>query len=144
VTRPRRALLASLATAGAVLAASGAEALSWSRPSCEAFRQSVLDHDAFVRASVVKAWDHRAGEDWSSAEVEARVNETILGRIPRGMTMMFTATATEINGVQFGYIPAEGDEAVLFLDRDRGRRWVVKSAMPAKDYDRDWALRCAF
>lgn len=58
--------------------------------------------------------------------------------------MMFTATATEINGVQFGYIPAEGDEAVLFLDRDRDRRWIVKSAMAAKDYDRDWALRCAF
>jgi len=144
VTRSRRVLLATVATAGAVLSAGGAEALSWSRASCEAFRQSVLDHDAFVRASVVKAWDHRAGEDWSSAEVEARVNETILGRIPRGMTMMFTATATEINGVQFGYIPAEGDEAVLFLDRDRGRRWVVKSAMAAKDYDRDWALRCAF
>ena len=144
MTRSRRVLLATVATAGAVLSAGGAEALSWSRASCEAFRQSVLDHDAFVRASVVKAWDHRAGEDWSSAEVEARVNETILGRIPRGMTMMFTATATEINGVQFGYIPAEGDEAVLFLDRDRGRRWVVKSAMAAKDYDRDWALRCAF
>ncbi len=144
MTRSRRALLASFATAGAVLAAGGAEALSWSRASCEAFRQSVLDHDAFVRASVVRAWDHRAGEAWSSAEVEITVDEPILGRVPRGATMMFTATATEINGVQFGYIPAEGDEAVLFLDRDRDRRWIVKSTMTARDYDRDWALRCAF
>ena len=83
-------------------------------------------------------------QDWSSAEVEARVDETILGRVPRGMTMVFTATVSEISGVQFGSIPAEGDEAVLFLDRDRDRRWLVKSAMAARDYERDWALRCGF
>lgn len=142
--RSPRHLLVLVALGATALTAGVADALSWSRASCEAFRRSVLAHDAFVRVNVVTARDHRAGEDWSSAEVEARVDETILGRVPRGMTMVFTATVSEISGVQFGYIPAEGDEAVLFLDRDRDRRWLVKSAMAARDYDRDWALRCGF
>lgn len=141
---PRRTLLAPVAVGVTLLTPGGAEALSWSRASCDEFRQSVLDHDAFVRASVVRAWDHRAGEEWSSAEVEVAVDEPILGRVPRGTTMVFTATAEEISGTQFGYIPAEGDEAILFLDRDPGRPWVVKSVMTATDYDRYWVLRCAF
>ena len=142
--RARRALLATVAVGATVLAAGGAGALSWSRASCDEFRQSVLDHDAFVRASVVRAWDHRAGEEWLSAEIEVAVDEPILGRVPRGATMAFTATALEINGTQFGYIPSRGDEAILFLDRDPGRPWVVKTVMNATDYDRYWVPRCAF
>lgn len=141
---PRRALAGLLVVGAAVLSAGSAQALSWSRASCEEFRQSVLDHDAFVRASVVRTWDHRTGEDWSSAEVETRADEAILGRVPRGLTMVFTATASEISGTQFGYIPTEGEEAVLFLDRDPGRPWVVRSAMSAEHYDRYWVPRCAF
>jgi len=139
-----RALLASVAVGATMLTAGGADALSWSRPSCAAFRQSALDHDALIRARVIRTWDHRAGEDWLSAEVEVKVEEAILGRVPRDVTMVFTAQATEINGTQFGYIPAEGGEAILFLDREPGRRWVVKSAMTAREYDRYWVRRCGF
>ena len=140
----RRALLATVAVGATVLAAGGANALSWSPASCDAFRRSVLDHGGFVRASVVRTWDHRAGEEQSSAQAEVRVEEAILGRVPRGLTMVFTATASEIGGTRFGYIPSEGDEAVLFLDRDPGRPWVVRSAMSAEHYDRYWVPRCAF
>lgn len=142
--RPGRALLASLAVGGTVLAAGGAHSLSWSPPSCDEFRRSALEHDAFIRARVVRTWDHRAGEELSSAEVEVGVDEPILGQLPRGMSIVFTATEVEISGMPFGYIPAEGDETVLFVDRDPARRWVVSSAMPADAYERDWVRRCAF
>jgi hypothetical protein len=142
--RGRHARFGLLAGCATVLAAGAADALSWSRQGCDAFRRSALDHDAFVRATVVRTWDHRASEEQRSAEVETRVKETILGRLPRGMSMVFTATESEIGGMPFGFIPAEGVETVLFVDRDADRRWVVKSAMTADEYDRDWVPRCAF
>jgi len=141
--RPARALAALVALCVAV-PAGGAGALSWSRASCETFQRSTLDHAAVVRARVARTWNPREGEEERSAEVEATVREAITGRLPRGSALTFKARASEISGVQFGFIPAEGDEIILFIDRDADRRFFVKWTMPAREWDAYWVRRCAF
>lgn len=141
----RRALAGLVAVGMTVLAAGSAEALSWRRATCSEFRQSALDHDALVRATVARTWNPRTSEEQWSSEVEARVKEGITGRgLPRGQRLIYTAQVSEISGVQFGFIPAEGEEIVLFLNRGSDRRWAVASTMTAADYDLYWVRRCAF
>lgn len=146
--RWRRALFGLLAVGAAVFAAGAADAMSWSRASCDEFRRSALDRDAVIRARVARTWDQRAGEEQWTSQVDATTREGITGGVPRGTSLVFTATAVEIGGVRFGFIPAVGEDIILFLDRDLdrapGRRWVVKSSMTAKEYDRYWVPRCAF
>ncbi|ATQ41018.1 hypothetical protein [Caulobacter mirabilis] len=142
--RSRRALAGLLAVGATILVAGSADALSWSRPSCEEFRRSLLDGDAFVRARVSKTWDLKVEEEQRSSKVEAAVREAILGQYPRGARVAFTAREVEFSGVQFGFIPAEGDEIMLVLDQRSGRRWTVNSTMTAAEYEQYWVPRCGF
>lgn len=142
---PRRALAGLLAVGAAVMAAGSADALSWRRATCNEFRSAALDHDALVRARVARTWDLRAGEEQWTSEVEATVRESIAGRgLPRGIPIVYTARVSEISGVQFGFIPKEGDEVILYVNRGDDRRWSATSAVSAADFDRYWVPRCAF
>ena len=141
----RRALFGFLAGGVAVLATGEANALSWGRKSCHQFRRDVLDQDAVVTARVTRILARVESEGGRSSEIEARVTRAITGAMQPGRTFLFTARIYELNGMNVGYIPDEGDDTVLFLVRRESARggWAVESAMPESQYNGWAARRCA-